>query len=126
MSNPVLTDSFLGFPGSTQKIREILVANGVTDSVKEIVVEESGLTGKHFGSVTQLVTIVFEDSSREPLNLFVKLKYKSPEQNAMLEKAKLFQKESSFLMEYLPLAKRFCESKGYKNYVHVFLMFRIF
>lgn len=96
------------------KYKEILVANGINDPVSEVIVKGSGLTNENMGSVTEYVTVKFEDEGKADLLLFTKRLPNSSNNSfaAMLEDLQLFHKESEFFMKYLPIAKEYCESRG--------------
>ncbi|ODN02404.1 putative oxidoreductase dhs-27 [Orchesella cincta] len=104
----------------TQKYKDILKSNGVTDEVSEVIVKDSGLQGEGFASVSKYVTIKFQNPSVKPLNLFVKAHTASAAHREFLTEAKLFEKESTFFMEYVPAAEEFCKSKGCEGLVDMY------
>ncbi|ODN02392.1 putative oxidoreductase dhs-27 [Orchesella cincta] len=104
----------------TRKYKEILLSNGVTDEISEVIVKSAGLKGEGFASVSKYVTIKFQNPSVKPLNLFVKAHSSNAAHTEMLTEAKLFEKESRFYMEYIPAAKEFCKSKGCEGLVDMF------
>ncbi len=68
--------------------------------------------GEGFLSLTQYVTINFEDSSKKPLNLFVKVQTDNPSHTSMVTEIKAFEKEARFLTDYMTAATEFCKLKG--------------
>lgn len=94
------------------KFKDILKSNGIYDKVSEVDIRDTSMSGENFGSQTQLVTIKFENPEKKPLNLFAKVMTGNEAHMKMTEEGKLFKKESTFFMKYLPEAKEFCKSLG--------------
>lgn len=94
------------------RFKEILKSNGVTDPVAEVIIKDSGLRGENLASVTNRVTVNFENASIKPLELFMKSTADSGFHAEMLKEGKMFEKESRFFMEYIPAAREFCKSMG--------------
>jgi len=96
-----------------EKFTQILKANGIMDPISEVIVKDAGLQGAGFASVTQLVTVKFEEhQNKEPLNLFVKVKMDNSSHNEWVEEMMAFEKEAVFLMDYCQAAQQLCKSKG--------------
>lgn len=92
------------------KFKDILKSKGIHEKVSEVDIRDSDLSGQNFGSLTQLVTIKFENLDKKPLNLFIKVMTGNQTHVKMTEDGKLFIKESTFFMKYLPAAREFCKS----------------
>lgn len=103
-----------------EQYKNILVRNGIHDAIKEVQVSDSGAKGDGFASVTKRVKVIFEDDTKAPLNLFIKVHTENPSHEELINGMKAFEKEAEFFMEYLPEAKTFCEEKGYKIYNRLF------
>lgn len=97
---------------STEKFVEILQSNGISDTVSEVSIKDAGLKGEGFASLTQFVTVTFENPKIKPLNLFVKVHTSNTSHSQMLNDLQLFQKEAMFLMDYVPAAREMCCNKG--------------
>jgi len=96
-----------------EKFKKILIQNGITDPISDIIVKDAGLQGAGFASVTQLVTVKFEEHlNKEPLNLFVKVKMDNSSHNEWVEEMMAFEKEAVFLMDYCQAAQQLCILKG--------------
>lgn len=108
---PVATPVAPTPPEVIAKYQEILKSNGIT-GVSEILVKDSGLQGENMGSVTECVTVKFEDSNMKNLNLFTKKKPDNENFNTFLNEVKAFEKESMFFMKYLPVAREYCKRMG--------------
>lgn len=99
------------------KIKTSLKFNGIHEKVKEILVKDAGLKAAGFASLTQYVTVTFEPcpvsgSEGKPLNLFVKTETGNPAHTQFLTELKLFEKEATFFMHYVPEVREFCKLKG--------------
>jgi len=94
------------------KFKEILLSNGVNDEIESLTME-SGMQPEGFGSVAKYLTVTFKNSDKKPLNLFLKTHTTSAAHSELLNEAKIFEKEAMFFMDYVPVAKEFCKSKGY-------------
>ncbi len=68
--------------------------------------------GEGFMSLQQYVTIKFDDPSKKPLNLFVKVLTDNPSHNSMVSELKAFEKEATFLTQYVSAAQEICKLKG--------------
>lgn len=97
----------------SEKFEKILRENGIHDTVSEVIVKDAGLKGEGFASLTQYVTITFQDDRLKPLNLFTKVHTPSASHTAMLTEMKAFEKEGTFLCKYVASAKEMCQRKGY-------------
>ncbi|CAL8070771.1 unnamed protein product [Orchesella dallaii] len=104
----------------TLKYKEIVKANGINDEVSEVIVKSSGLLGEGFASLTQYVTINFQNPDIKPLHLFVKTHTSNSSHSEFLTESKLFEKEARFFMEYVPAAIEFCKSKGCEGLVDMY------
>lgn len=94
------------------KFIDILISNEILDPVSEVDIKDAGLQGEGFASLTKLVTVKFENNEKEPFNLFVKLRTNNPSHTKYLEELKWFEKEATFLIDYVAAAKEMCASKG--------------
>lgn len=101
-----------GTDNVTEKFIEILRSNGIKDAVSSVCVKDAGLKGEGFASLTQYVTVQFENPNLKPLNLFVKSYTNNASHSEMLDELKLFQKEATFLVDYVKAAKEMCRQKG--------------
>lgn len=100
-----------------KKLKNILRSNGIQDPVSDVIIQDAGLRGEGFSSVTQYVTVKFDkETNKDPLHLFVKLVPDNPTQTMLLTAMKSFEKETTFLKDYLEAAKELCELKGYEKY----------
>lgn len=96
----------------TEKLKEILSNNGITEEVSEILVDDSAEKGQGMVSESQCVKVKFADSRKKDLNLFLKLHTSNPSHTAMIEELKAFEKEAIFLTKYVPAAKELCKRNG--------------
>ncbi len=96
----------------TEKFKEILKRNNIQDIVSEVITKDSGLKGENMASLTSCVTIKFENPQLEPLHLFVKRQPENQAHLTIVTESKVFEKESTFFMEYLPEARKFCKMFG--------------
>lgn len=111
----MMTSILKSAPGTTSpdpvsSFRSILQSNGISEPISEVLIQDSGLQGENLGSITQSVTVKFENS--QPLHLFMKTQTTNPVHNVMLQESKVFEKETRFFMEYIPVATEFCKKKG--------------
>lgn len=95
-----------------EKYKEILRSNGILDKVSEVTIKDSGAKHDGMASLTQCVTVKFENPEKPPFQFFVKVHTENPSHSAMLEELKAFEKEARFFMEYLPAANELCKAKG--------------
>lgn len=68
--------------------------------------------GEGFASLTYYVTVKFESPEKKPLNLLVKAQTENPAHRSLIEEVKAFEKEATFLVEYVKAASEMCDSKG--------------
>ena len=96
-----------------KKFKEILVHNGITSPVSDVIVESAGLRGENLTSQAHYVTVKFEDCSSKPLNLFMKTTNRNPKDIEVVEDMRLFEKEAIFFMKYIPAIAEYCRNLGY-------------
>ncbi|ODM98198.1 hypothetical protein Ocin01_08480 [Orchesella cincta] len=104
----------------TAKYKAILKSNGIDDEVSQVIPSDSGLQGEGMGSQTQFITVKFKNPDIKPLNLFVKAHFANASHSEMLEETKLFEKEATFFMQYVPAAKEFCKLKGCEDLLDLY------
>jgi len=94
------------------KISNALKKNGVIEEVNDIVMHEpEHLKGEHMATASWYVEVKFNNSSLKPKYLFMKKYFNNPAQTAMAKGMKIMDKESSFYLEFLPTARKFCETR---------------
>jgi len=94
------------------KISKALKTNGIMEEVNEIIMHEpEHLKGEHMATASWYVEVKFKNSSLKPKYLFMKNYFNNPTQTAMSKGMKIMDKESSFYLEFLPTARKFCETR---------------
>lgn len=94
----------------TKKFSDILKSYGIQDEVSQVTTKGSGAKGEGMLSNIECVTVKFVKDDIKDLHLFVKMLI--PSHTAMIDEAKVFEKEALFLTKYVDAAKEFCSSKG--------------
>ncbi|CAL8123631.1 unnamed protein product [Orchesella dallaii] len=102
------------------KYKEIIKANGITDEISEVTVNDAGLRGEGFASQSNIATVKFVNPNLKPLHLFVKSHTTNSSHSEMIDELKAFEKEARFYMEYVPAAKEFCRSKGLEGLLDMY------
>jgi len=74
--------------------QEILKKNGISDTIKEIIVKAPDFVNENFGSSVEYITIYFENPNTPVLELFVKKLFEDASRAADLVEMDVFNKES--------------------------------
>lgn len=93
-------------------VKNSLVANEITEPVKNVIVKDAGLAGEGMASQTKYITVEFQSADVKEMNLFAKLAIESESYTQMLDDMKAFEKESTFLTDYVSASDAMCKRNG--------------